>query len=243
MVSTVSHSARMSMSIPRARNQGVCPVPKWRDAGGVVAVSAGGGRQSEKFQRDARCFQRRQPGCPGLLRRLDSKPKWEGLGDAVARTIWTFQNGSSLEFDRGQFDEWCVYEVSPNGQRVAPRDVDYFRELLAISAVHGRQRVYDDFVVVFDASGPKVTDESVGIVVEVGRRYGDDEELMKRLLLILHMGMVAENVKKNTRLGKRIKRLGVHDLLLESGDVARAAHFMRGMGWREIDELCKARGF
>jgi len=55
--------------------------------------------------------------------------------------------------------------------------------------------------------------------------------------------MVAENVKKNTRLGKRIKRLGVHDLLLESGEVAHAAHFMRGLGWREIDVLCRARGF
>jgi len=161
----------------------------------------------------------------------------------MARTIWTFQNGGSLEFDRGRFDEWCVYEVFPNGKRVAPRDVDYFRELLDTSAVHGRQHVYDDFVVVFDASGNKVTDESMGTVVEVASGYGDDAEVMKRLLLILHMGMVAENVKKNTRLGKRIKRLGVHDLLLESGDVAHAAHFMRGMSWRDIDALCRARGF
>lgn len=161
----------------------------------------------------------------------------------MGRTIWTFTTGYSLEFDRGQFDDWCVYEVSPNGQRVAPRDVDYFRELLAVSTEYGRQRLYDDFVIVFDASGPKVTDESVGVVVEVSTRYGDDEEKLKRLLLILHMGMVAENVKKNTRLGKRIKRLGVHDLLLESGEVAHAAHFMRGLGWREIDVLCRARGF
>lgn len=161
----------------------------------------------------------------------------------MARTVWTFQNGGSLEFDEGQFDEWCVYEVFPNGQRVAPRDVDYFRELLDISAVHGRQRVYDDFVVVFDASGHDVTKESIGVVMEVASRYGHDEETMKRLLLILHMGMVAENVKENTRLGKRIKRLGVHDLLLESGEVDHAAHFMRGMGWRDIDALCRARGF
>lgn len=161
----------------------------------------------------------------------------------MAKTIWTFPNGSSLEFDRGRFDEWCVYEVSPNGQRVAPCDVDYFHELLDISAVYGAHRVYDDFVLVFDASGSEVTNESVGVVVDVAARYGNDGEAMKRLLLILHMGMVAENVKKNTRLGKRIKRLGVHDLLLESGQVAHAAHFMRGMGWREIDELCRTRGF
>lgn len=161
----------------------------------------------------------------------------------MGRKIWTLENGYVLEFDHGQFDEWCVYEVSPLGHRTAPRDVDYFRELLHLSKVYGQQIVYDDFVVVFDASGSKVTEESVDIVIEVARRYGKDEEAMKRVFLILHMAMVSENLKANTRLGKRIKRLGVHDLLLESGEIAHAAHFMRGMGWREIDQLCRARGF
>jgi len=55
--------------------------------------------------------------------------------------------------------------------------------------------------------------------------------------------MIAEERKANTRLGKRIKRLGIHALLMESVSVANAANFMRGMGWREIDRLCRERGF
>ena len=96
---------------------------------------------------------------------------------------------------------------------------------------------------VFNASGPKVTTDSLGIINEVAERYGQEKEPILRMLIILHMGMVAENLKRHTRLGKRIKRLGVHDLLLDSGDVNNAAHFMRGMGWREIDALCIERGF
>ena len=60
---------------------------------------------------------------------------------------------------------------------------------------------------------------------------------------ILYMAMIAEERKKNTRLGKRIKRLGIHKLLIEKSNVLDAANFMRGMGWREIDSLCRARGF
>ena len=161
----------------------------------------------------------------------------------MGTNIWTFSNGLALEFDRGQFDEWCVYEVSPNGQRVAPRDVDYFRDLVDFGARHGNQRIYDDFVAVFDVSGPKVTTESLAIIDQVANRYGTEKESLQRVFIILHMGMVAENLKRNTRLGKRIKRLGVHVLLLESQDVMQAANFMRGMGWREIDALCQERGF
>lgn len=57
------------------------------------------------------------------------------------------------------------------------------------------------------------------------------------------MAMVAENLKANTRLGKRIKRLGVHQLLFENRTVLDAANFMRGMGWREIAGMCEERGF
>ena len=57
------------------------------------------------------------------------------------------------------------------------------------------------------------------------------------------MGMLAEENKAFTRLGKRIKRLGMHKLLIENETVADAANFMRGMGWRQIDAMCKERGF
>ena len=55
--------------------------------------------------------------------------------------------------------------------------------------------------------------------------------------------MIAEENKAFTRLGKRIKRLGIYKLLIENKSVQQSANFMRGMGWREISDLCNERGF
>ncbi len=54
---------------------------------------------------------------------------------------------------------------------------------------------------------------------------------------------IAEERKAGTRLGKRIKRLGIHMLLIENTPVQEAANFMRGMRWRDIARLCEERGF
>ena len=75
---------------------------------------------------------------------------------------------------------------------------------------------------------------------QIIKRFNDKLDM---LFTILYMGMIAEERKANTRLGKRIKRLGVHMLLLEGREVDDAANCMRGMNWREIDALCKARKF
>jgi hypothetical protein len=57
------------------------------------------------------------------------------------------------------------------------------------------------------------------------------------------MAMIAEEQKQYTKLGKRIKRLGIHMLLIEQLSVHEAANIMRGMGWRDIAVLCDERGF
>jgi hypothetical protein len=161
----------------------------------------------------------------------------------MPRDIWTFKTGTRLQFDHGQFDQWCVYEVAVGGSKRAPRDEEYFTELSDLASAYGHDRIYADFVTVFDASGPEVTKETVSLVVEISRTYPIDEERILRTLLILHMAMVAENLKANTRLGKRIKRLGVYELLFENRTARDASNFMRGMGWREISAMCEERGF
>ena len=55
--------------------------------------------------------------------------------------------------------------------------------------------------------------------------------------------MISEEKVTYTKLGKRIKRLGVHLLLLENASVSYAANIMRGKKWYDIDADCKERGF
>ena len=73
--------------------------------------------------------------------------------------------------------------------------------------------------------------------------YGTQALEFSKIFSILYMGMLAEENKAHTRLGKRIKRLGMHKLLIENESVDTAANFMRKMKWYEIDSLCRSRGF
>jgi hypothetical protein len=57
------------------------------------------------------------------------------------------------------------------------------------------------------------------------------------------MGMVSEENYPNTILGKRIKRLGVHQLLFDGMTAEEAANWSRDKPWRELDKASKDWGF
>lgn len=63
------------------------------------------------------------------------------------------------------------------------------------------------------------------------------------LLSILYAGMIAEENKSRARLKKRVKRLGLHQLLIEDFTAEAAATFSKGKTWQEIDLACTERGF
>lgn len=157
--------------------------------------------------------------------------------------IKTFSDGSFLEYDRGRFDEWCVYLTRPDAPRQPPRDMDYFAELKELSRRYGCEKVCRDYERVYALTGKEVELRALREISAIAGTYGGNAGEMDILLTVLYLAMLAEERKEHTKLGKRIKRLGIHRLLLEDADVHTAANFMRGMNWREIDRLCKERGF
>lgn len=161
----------------------------------------------------------------------------------MGQLIKQFLDGSFLEYDRGKFDSWCIYFTKSNGNRCPPRDVDYFNELKSFAGVYGIQKVYDDYVRVYDMTGASVDRDVLNSISTIANSYGKDALQIDVIFSILYMGMIAEERKANTKLGKRIKRLGVYVLLIEGRNVSDAANFMRGMEWRDIDRLCQERGF
>ena len=54
---------------------------------------------------------------------------------------------------------------------------------------------------------------------------------------------IAEENKEFTKLGKRIKRLGVHQVLKERMHYNEAANFSKGKKWKELNEICSSKGF
>lgn len=161
----------------------------------------------------------------------------------MGQKIKDFSDGSFLEYDRGKFDDWCVYLTNANGSRRPPHDVDYFNQLLDFSARYGIDRVYSDYVLVYNLVGKSVDSADLVEITNIASAYGNDALELDKIFTILYMAMIAEERKANTRLGKRIKRLGIHKLLIEGKSVYEAANFMRGMKWMAIAALCEERGF
>lgn len=157
--------------------------------------------------------------------------------------IKIFANDSFLEYDRGNFDDWCVYLTEPDKGRRALRDRDYFTELKNYAKKYGEKKIYQDYVKVYDLTNKCIEKDSLEKITEISSEYSQDALKIDIIFSILYMAMIAEEQKKNTRLGKRIKRLGIHILLMENGSPSYSADFMRGMNWKEIDKLCKKRGF
>ncbi len=157
--------------------------------------------------------------------------------------IKEFSDGSYLEYDRGSFDDWCVYYTNSKGMRQPPRDVDYFKDLKDYAQKYGVERIYFDYVKVYELTGTEVDDEALDKISQIANEYVSDALEIDVIFSVLYMAMIAEERKANTRLGKRIKRLGIHELLMGNKSIEQSANFMRGMGWRDIDRLCKERGF
>ena len=174
-----------------------------------------------------------------------------GVKEGVMK-VREFSDGSYLEYAEGNFDQWCVYMVNPaKGFRRPPLDVDYFGFLQSQAKTFGAKRLYDDFVSIYDKTGKEIDVAVFKLIDLVALNYGTQAlEFSKifsilyiKIFSILYMGMLAEENKAYTRLGKRIKRLGMHKLLIENESVDTAANFMRKMKWYEIDALCRSRGF
>ena len=154
-----------------------------------------------------------------------------------------FSDGSYLEFAQGSFDGWCVYVTTPDGVRRPPLDRNYFSFLRRLGVRFGPRRVYDDFVRVYERTGTGVEPAVLSLIASIAAGYPGWELRVEQVLSILYMTMIAEENKAGTRLGRRIKRLGVHCLLLEGMPVEQAADFTRGMSWRDIAAMCDERGF
>jgi hypothetical protein len=161
----------------------------------------------------------------------------------MGRTIKVFSDTSILEYDRGNFDDWCIYLTRPKIERYPPLDIQYFARFQELGAVHTNQKIYDDYVKVFNQTTKVIDPAVLSLISDVASNYLSDVIEIDILFSIVYAGMVAEENKAYTKLGKRIKRLGMHQTLIENQKAHFAANFSRGKGWRDLDAICKERGF
>ncbi len=154
------------------------------------------------------------------------------------KIVKKFKDGSEIGFGKGRFDDFCVYlDNKP------PLDVHYFTRLYELKEIYGGSNIYNDFVYIYELVTKKLESAVLENITHISQKYKDDITRVDKIFTILYMAMIAEENKANTKLGKKIKRLGVHQILIENLTPNISANYSKGMKWREIEKECKERGF
>lgn len=171
-------------------------------------------------------------------------------GPSIKRLVDVFKTEDQrvmLGFGPGKFDDWCIYVISQDKKWMKfPTDEWYFGIVKSWTAFRAPELIYADFVKIYDATTADANLPATRKVIEIIRgltfNYKDDFEALV-IFTILYMGMIAEENKAGAVLKKRIKRLGMHQVLIEGLPVEEAAHFSRGRSTFELAPYCLERGF
>jgi len=159
-----------------------------------------------------------------------------------SKVFRSFSDGSSIGFGRGKIDNYCVYIKDSEGVR-APLDTEYFQFIHDLASNYSTVTAYSAFKQLYAIAEKEIHPNAVDIIDEAASRF--PKLLFKSQLYfsVLYLAMVAEQNYPNTKLGKRLKRLGIYQFLFEGMAVVEAANWSRGKPWREISNECENRGF
>ena len=161
----------------------------------------------------------------------------------MPQKINSFFSGGFIEFDSGCFDDFCVYVTKSDGFRYAPRDVQYFNRLKSLSQIYGAQKIFDDFIVIYNRTTKLINPQVFKLIEALSKWYENDAAELEIWFNVLYAGMIAEENKAHAILKKRIKRLGLHQVLIDGISPKEAAVFSKGKKWQELDQLMISKGF
>jgi hypothetical protein len=162
----------------------------------------------------------------------------------MATLIKNLRNSWKAIFDQGGFDQWCVYIVDSNGSRTPPRDITYFADLKRISQYYSDNKIYEDFVRIYDQTTGEIDENVLTLIDKIVDTYSPEHQIiMEQWFAAIYGGMIAEEKKAGAILKKRIKRLGMYQVLVLNMSPNDAANFSRGKKVAELSPLMRSYGF
>ena len=162
---------------------------------------------------------------------------------------------ANLYFTTG-WDDWKVAVDMPGSKSpYSPTDENYFTYYSKLSG-EDRKQTYEDFVKIYDLTSTSnlrmniLADVNFKVLQEIAnlsKRY-EDSDGWKVRMSVIYYGMIAEENKTDKNgnelpLKKRVKRLGMYQVLVEGMSPKYAANFSRGKNADYLDKLMKERGF
>tara|TARA_Y100000996_G_C22252295_1_gene532344 strand:+ start:82 stop:570 length:489 start_codon:yes stop_codon:yes gene_type:complete len=162
----------------------------------------------------------------------------------MERLIKRISKDLDIVFDHGKFDQWCVYIKDNNGKR-PPLDIEYFNFFIELGKEYTNEKVYEDFIKIYNLVSNRVEKKVTDLIVELAKK-NYKKDISKDVAInftVIYAGMVAERNKSFTVLKERIKRLGMHQILILNHSSKNAASFSKGKKAKYLDTLCKEYGF
>lgn len=161
----------------------------------------------------------------------------------MKKLIKKIDSETEIYFDTGKFDNWCVYIKDSSGIK-APLDIEYFSFFKELAEDCSAQRVYDEFVSIYLKVTDNLSQEVVNFIISIAKNYPNPISRDVAInFIVIYAGMIAERNKEFAILKERIKRLGMHQILIEGMSVYDAANYSKAKKWRDLDKLCKSKGF
>ncbi|MGN6531119.1 MAG: DUF7004 family protein [Ginsengibacter sp.] len=162
----------------------------------------------------------------------------------MARLVKNLANNKQIIFDEGRFDNWCVYLVESFGIKTAPFDVTCFSELKEIAKHYSDSKVYHDFVSIYTLTTKEIDPVVLKLIDEIVLTFQEvHQPTIEKWFTVIYAGMIAEENKQHAVLKKRIKRLGMHQVLILGMPPFEAAKFSYGKKWTDLDAIMKPYGF
>lgn len=159
------------------------------------------------------------------------------------RIIKRLDRKCKVIFRKGAFDDFCVYFVDEYNRERAPKDVEYFEFFRDLANSMENRKVYNDFLMIYEMTNKTIDVKVRHKIDEIVKTYPENVcfEVEKNFTVIWG-GMIAEENKENTRLGKRIKHLGMYQVLIEGMDVEEAANFSKNQNAENLNSIMKEKG-
>jgi len=137
---------------------------------------------------------------------------------------------ANIYFTSGRFDDYMVGVDMPGAdQPVYPKDEGYFGYFKGLTEKE-RKQTYDDFVEIYSLTTNRIDLKVCKKIADLSRQYKDSDDWKIRMSVIYY-GMVAEELKENMILGKRMKRFGMHQTLIDGMPAKHAAEFSKKDNW------------
>ena len=164
---------------------------------------------------------------------------------ANIRDVQPMSFNQILFFGKGFFDDWAAYCGTPcDDGRIwcaMPKDRYYFEIVQLLASYHGVDTVYLDLLHIFERTGKKVDRKLIDRIFFMSVRYGSNQPWFFNAAMHIYYGMIAEENKENTKLGRSIKMNGLYSLLKGGRSVQESADECRNKRWQEIQAECLQR--